>query len=152
MATNLSVDPKLIEQALRVGGEKTKAATVTKALEEFIARCQQRAMLELAGKLEWEDGFDHKKDRAVGFVLRNECRRQGVQSGTIDALIAHLCMRHDLLLLTTDADFTHLAKHCTLQCGASNSKASRADGLVLSLVMEHTNFHWCALSPGRSIR
>jgi Arc/MetJ family transcription regulator len=37
MATNLSIDPKLIEQALKVSGEHTKAAAVTKALQEFIA-------------------------------------------------------------------------------------------------------------------
>jgi Arc/MetJ family transcription regulator len=64
MATNLSIDPELIEQALRVGGEKTKAATVTKALQEFIARRRQKAMLELAGKLEWDDRFDYKKERS----------------------------------------------------------------------------------------
>jgi hypothetical protein len=64
MATNLSIDPKLIEQALQVGGEKTKAATVTKALEEFIARRRQKAMLDLAGKLEWDNGFDYKKERS----------------------------------------------------------------------------------------
>lgn len=53
----------LIEQALRVG-EKTKAATVTKSLHEFIARRRQKAMLELAGKLEWDDGFDYKNERS----------------------------------------------------------------------------------------
>jgi hypothetical protein len=64
MATNLSVDPKLIEQALKVGGEKTKAATVTKALQEFIARRRQKAMLDLAGKLEWDTEYDYKKERS----------------------------------------------------------------------------------------
>jgi hypothetical protein len=54
MATNLSVDPDLIEQALAISGEKTKAAAVTKALQEFIARRRQKGMLELAGKLEWD--------------------------------------------------------------------------------------------------
>jgi hypothetical protein len=63
MATNLSIDPELIEQALKVGGEKTKAATVTKALQEFIARRRQKAMLDLAGKLEWDGEYDYKKER-----------------------------------------------------------------------------------------
>lgn len=63
MATNLSIDPELIEQALKVGGEKTKAATVTKALQEFIARRRQKAMLDLAGKLEWDEDYDYKKER-----------------------------------------------------------------------------------------
>ena len=41
MATNLSIDPKLIDKALEVSGERTKKAAVTKALQEFIARRQQ---------------------------------------------------------------------------------------------------------------
>ena len=64
MATNLSVDPKLIEQALKVSGERTKAAAVTKALQEFIARRRQKAVLELSGKLEWDAGYDYKQERA----------------------------------------------------------------------------------------
>lgn len=64
MATNLSIDPDLIEQARRLSGERTKAAAVTKALQEFIARRRQRAMLDLAGKLEWDAGFDYKKERS----------------------------------------------------------------------------------------
>jgi predicted nucleic acid-binding protein len=47
--------------------------------------------------------------------LRNLCRRAGVQIGTIDALLAQLCIRHDLALLTTDRDFTLAAKHCALR-------------------------------------
>ena len=47
--------------------------------------------------------------------LRNRCRRAGVQVGTIDALLAQLCIRHDLTLLTTDSDFTLAAKHCALR-------------------------------------
>ena len=64
MATNLSVDPDLIERARRVSGERTKAATVTKALQEFIARREQKNLLELFGKLEWESGNDYKKERS----------------------------------------------------------------------------------------
>ncbi len=42
MATNLSIDPKLLERALAVSGERTKKAAVTKALKEFIARREQK--------------------------------------------------------------------------------------------------------------
>jgi len=63
MATNLSIDPDLLEQALEVSGERTKKAAVTKALEEFIARRRQKRVLELIGKLEWDDGFDYKAAR-----------------------------------------------------------------------------------------
>jgi Arc/MetJ family transcription regulator len=64
MATNLAIDPDLLERALEVGGEPTKKATVTKALEEFIARRQQRRVLELMGKLDWDNSFDHKAERS----------------------------------------------------------------------------------------
>jgi hypothetical protein len=63
MATNLSIDPALIERALAVSGERTKKAAVTKALEEFIARREQQKLTELFGKLEWNDEADYKADR-----------------------------------------------------------------------------------------
>jgi Arc/MetJ family transcription regulator len=63
MATNLSIDPELIERALEVSGERTKKDAVTKALREFIARRQQRRILELMNKLEWDAGFDYKAER-----------------------------------------------------------------------------------------
>ena len=47
--------------------------------------------------------------------LRNTCRRAGVQVGTIDALLAQLCIRHDLTMLSTDADFGRIADHCALK-------------------------------------
>ena len=64
MATNLSIDPDLLNRALEISGEKTKKATVTKALEEFIRRRQQKRILELFGKLEWDDSFDYKAERS----------------------------------------------------------------------------------------
>lgn len=47
--------------------------------------------------------------------LRNTCRRRGVQLGTIDALIARLCIEHDLALLTADKDFVHAARFVPLK-------------------------------------
>ena len=64
MATNLSIDPELIEQALKISGQRTKAAAVTMALQEFIARRRQKRVLDLMGKLEWDAGFDYKKERS----------------------------------------------------------------------------------------
>jgi hypothetical protein len=66
MATNLSIDPKLIDKALEVSGERTKKAAVTKALQEFIARRQQKNLVELFGKLEWDSTFDYKLERRRG--------------------------------------------------------------------------------------
>lgn len=51
MATNLQIDPELLERALRVSGERTKKAAVTRALKEFIARRQQKQLLDLFASL-----------------------------------------------------------------------------------------------------
>jgi hypothetical protein len=64
MGTNLFLDPKLLEKALEVSGEKTKKAAVTKALKEFISRREQRRILELFGSLEWDEEYNYKKGRS----------------------------------------------------------------------------------------
>lgn len=64
MATNLAIDPDLLDRAVRVSGERTKKAVVTKALQEFIARREQRRVAELFGKLEWDESFDYKAGRS----------------------------------------------------------------------------------------
>jgi predicted nucleic acid-binding protein len=56
-----------------------------------------------------------RQDHIDAAELRNQCRRAGVQIGTIDALLAQLCVRHRLTLLTTDNDFVRAAAHCPLQ-------------------------------------
>lgn len=66
MATNLAIDPELLNKALEVGGEKTKKATVNRALQEFIARREQERILDLFGKLYWDDSFDYKRERRSG--------------------------------------------------------------------------------------
>ena len=64
MATNLAIDPDLLDRALEISGERTKRAAVTKALQEFIARREQRKVLDLMGKLEWDKSFDYKAERS----------------------------------------------------------------------------------------
>ncbi|MEO6594725.1 MAG: type II toxin-antitoxin system VapB family antitoxin [Planctomycetota bacterium] len=64
MATNLSIDPKLLDEALRVSGERTKTAAVVRALQEFIARRRQKGLLDLFGKLTWNENFDYKAERS----------------------------------------------------------------------------------------
>ena len=63
MATNLALDQDLLDRAFLVSGEPTKKAAVTRALEEFVARRGQRKLVELMGKLEWDDSFDYKSER-----------------------------------------------------------------------------------------
>jgi hypothetical protein len=64
MATNLSLDPKLLELAVKVGGERTKKAAVTRALEEYVARRRQKNLAEIMGKLEWDEAYDYKAERS----------------------------------------------------------------------------------------
>ena len=59
-----------------------------------------------------------REDHIAAADLRNTCRAEGVQLGTIDALIAQLCIAHGLTLLTTDQDFVHAARHCKLKVWA----------------------------------
>ena len=63
LATNLSLDPILIERTLELSGEKTKKAAVTRALEEYVARHKQKNVRDLFGKLEWDPDFDYKTER-----------------------------------------------------------------------------------------
>ena len=64
MATNLAIDPDLLDRALEVSGERTKKAAATKALQEFIARREQRRIAELLGNLDWDESFDYKAERS----------------------------------------------------------------------------------------
>jgi predicted nucleic acid-binding protein len=56
-----------------------------------------------------------REDHIAAAVLRNQCRKKGVQVGTIDALLAQLCIRHELVLLTTDEDFGFIARYSELR-------------------------------------
>jgi predicted nucleic acid-binding protein len=56
-----------------------------------------------------------RRDHVDAAELRNKCRRSGIQIGTIDALLAQLCLRHDLTMLTSDSDFRNIARHCALK-------------------------------------
>ena len=64
MATNLALDQDLLDRAFLVSGEPTKKAAVTRALQEFIARREQRRVAELFGKLDWNSAYDYKSERS----------------------------------------------------------------------------------------
>ncbi|HMO46779.1 MAG TPA: PIN domain-containing protein [Rubrivivax sp.] len=66
-----------------------------------------------------------REDHIAAADIRNTCRRAGIQIGTIDAILAQLCIRHELTLLTTDKDFTHASKHCALQVWPAKARAQR---------------------------
>lgn len=66
MATNLKLNEAFLAEALKLGGHKTKRETVDEALEEYIARRKQRQILQLAGTVEWDPGYDYKNQRRRG--------------------------------------------------------------------------------------
>ena len=85
-----------------------------KAREQIVERFASLAFLQ-----------PDRQDHIAAADLRNSCRKAGVQVGTVDALIAQLCIRHDIVLLSTDQDFVHAAKHCSLQVWSSKPAKSR---------------------------
>jgi len=63
MATNLAIDDRLLDEALRVGGQRTKKDTVTQALEEYVQRRRQMRVLDLFGKVDFDAKYDYKRQR-----------------------------------------------------------------------------------------
>jgi len=63
MATNLDIDPRLLDRTVEVSGERTKTAAVTRALREYVARHEQRRIVELFATLDWDSEYDHKAER-----------------------------------------------------------------------------------------
>lgn len=64
MPTNLAIDDRLLEEAQRIGGHRTKKATVTEALQEYIQRRRQAKILDLFGTIEVDPRYDYKKQRS----------------------------------------------------------------------------------------
>ncbi len=63
MATNLAIDEKLLEEAVRVGKFKTKKNTVNEALREFVERRKKKDILKMFGKVEMEPSYDYRRER-----------------------------------------------------------------------------------------
>ena len=63
MATNLALDDRLLEEALKIGGKATKKDTVTEALQEYISRRKQARVTALFGTIDFDPKYDYKKQR-----------------------------------------------------------------------------------------
>jgi hypothetical protein len=107
----------LLERAI-LGGETlvTTGLVLQELLQGFSGPKSRNQVIERfsAVPLLMPDRDDHIR----AAELRNHCRRNGVQIGTIDALLAQLCIRHDLTMLTTDKDFMRVAEHSALKLWA----------------------------------
>jgi predicted nucleic acid-binding protein len=104
-----------LERALTDGDVVTTTGLVyQELLQGFRGPRDQRAIVARFAALPFltPDRHDHYE----AAQLRNRARRRGVQVGTIDAILAQLCIRYELRLLTTDADFSRIAEHDPLEC------------------------------------
>ena len=63
MPTNLAIDDRLLEEARRVGKHRTKKETVNAALTEYVQRRKQQEILSLFGKIDYDPGYDYKRER-----------------------------------------------------------------------------------------
>ena len=63
MATNLALDDRLLEEALKIGGKATKKDTVTEALQEYISRRKQARVTNLFGTIDYDPKYNYKKQR-----------------------------------------------------------------------------------------
>lgn len=64
MRTNIEIDDKLMAQAMRGLGTKTKHDTVEEALKMAIQIRGQRGILKLRGKVKWEGDLNEmRRDR-----------------------------------------------------------------------------------------
>ena len=78
--------------------EMLQGFTKPKAHDQIVARFSALPLL-----------VPDRDDHIQAAELRNTCRRKSVQVGTIDALLAQLCSRYELTMLTTDKDFVSIA-------------------------------------------
>ena len=63
MPTNLAIDDRLLAEAQKIGKHRTKKETVTAALAEYIGRRKQLDILELVGKIDYDEDYDYKRER-----------------------------------------------------------------------------------------
>jgi len=97
----------------------TTGLIVQELLQGFLPDRSQSEIRRRLGALAYVQ--PSRDDHIAAADLRNRCRRAGVQLGTVDALIAQLCISRNLELLSTDRDFEHAARHCGLRLWSSSS-------------------------------
>ena len=106
-----------LRQALETGeGVFTTGLVLQELLQGFHGPKAGEAIVERFSTLPFL--VPDRADHVEAADLRNACRRQGIQVGTIDALLAQLCRRHELLMLTTDRDFELISRTVELRLWA----------------------------------
>lgn len=105
------LDPAVAALRRALAGQDLVATTgvvLQEILQGAVHGTTRERVLEHFGKLQYV--APDREDHTHAADVRDQCRRHGVQLGTIDALIAALTIRHGLTLLTTDQDFEHAAR------------------------------------------
>ena len=135
---SLFVDTSVWSLALRRDAAERgpEVATLTRALERsepiYITGLVLQELLQgFAGPKSREQIIERlaalpllvpdRRDHINAAELRNGCRRAGVQIGTVDALLAQLCIHHGLTMLSTDNDFQQVARQAKLKVWSSVS-------------------------------
>ncbi|MCK4910399.1 MAG: type II toxin-antitoxin system VapB family antitoxin [Thermodesulfovibrionales bacterium] len=65
LRTNIELDEKLVDEAMKLTHKKTKKELVNYALKELVSKIKRKKLLELEGKVEWTGDLDDaRKSRA----------------------------------------------------------------------------------------
>lgn len=98
-----------LAEALAGGAQVfTTGLVLQELLQGFAGPRNRRAIIERFTALPFL--VPDRRDHIDAADLRTRCRREGLQIGTIDALLAQLCLRHDLVMLSSDGDFAAIAE------------------------------------------
>lgn len=95
----------------------TTGLVLQELLQGFDGARSRGALLERFAELPFLE--PEREDYIEAADIKTRCRKAGVQIGTIDALLAQLCLRHDLAMLSADMDFAAIARHSRLRLAAS---------------------------------
>ena len=113
-AVATAVEVMALRQSLEAGDTiLTTGLVLQELLQGFAGPRARRQLIERFAALPFIN--PDRQDHIAAADLRNRCRRSGIQIGTIDALLAQLCIRHGLTLLTTDNDFSRIAARFPLR-------------------------------------
>jgi len=113
-AVAAAVEVMALRQSLEAGDTVlTTGLVLQELLQGFAGPRARRQLIERFAALPFIN--PDRQDHIEAADLRNRCRRSGIQIGTIDALLAELCIRHGLTLLTTDNDFSRIAARFPLR-------------------------------------
>ncbi len=104
---------RALKQALAEGGQiVTTGLVLQEILQGFVGPKAKADIIDRFAAIPFVS--PDRADHIAAATLRNTCRRAGVQVGTVDAILAQLCMKYKLILLSTDNDFRNMAKYVDL--------------------------------------